>query len=175
MTLRSIIHGATALALALVFTACESDPGPTGVPQPAPRTVTVNGVDLLVVPGGLKIASQTVVQKIGPHGGSISVDGGRLDVPSGALVQEVSISMKGRETDQFRYKFGPSGLTFDTAATLTIQVDPEALGVDPARLAIAGASDEGNDWTVIGGAYDESLGAVVVPIEHFSLYAICLD
>lgn len=173
--LGTFVRGAAALVLALALVGCESGTGPTGIPDRAPETVRFNGVDLLVIPGGLRVASGTVHQDIGIAGGSIAVDGGRLEVPAGALAGTVKISMKGREGDLFNYRFGPSGLTFITPATLSIAVDPEALGVDPARLKIAGASDTGDDWAVIGGAYDEATGTVVAPVEHFSIFGLCLD
>lgn len=173
----SLIRGAAVFALTLLVAGCQAGSGPTGVPEQGPETVTVNGVDLLVAPAGMKVASGMVHQDIGPDGGSISVDGGRLDVPAGALSEVVSISMKGREDIQYKYRFGPSGLVFDATATLSIAVDPAALGIDDTgRLKIAVASDNGDDWVVVEGAYwDEATGTVVAPVEHFSLYGLCLD
>lgn len=173
----SLIRGAAVLVLTLLVAGCQAGSGPTGVPESGPETVTVNGVDLLVAPAGLEIAGGMVHENIGPDGGSISVDGGRLDVAAGALSEIVSISMKGREDIQYKYRFGPDGLVFDAPATLSISVDPEALGIDDTgRLKIAVASDTEDDWVVIEDAYwDEATGTVVAPVEHFSLYGLCLD
>lgn len=173
----SLVRGAAVLALTLLVAGCQAGTGPTGVPERGPETVTVNGVDLLVAPTGLKIAGRMVRQDIGPDGGSISVDGGRLLVPAGALSEAVSISMMGREDIQYKYRFGPDGLVFDATATLSISVDPEALGIDDTgRLKIAVASDTEDDWAVIDDAHwDEATGTVVAPVEHFSVYGLCLD
>lgn len=173
----SLIRGAAVFALTLLVVGCQTGSGPTGVPEQGPETVTVNGVDLLVAPGGLEIAGGMVHEHIGPDGGSIYVDGGRLDVPAGALSEDVKISMKGREDLQYKYRFGPSGLAFDATATLSISVDPAALGIDDTgRLKIAVASDTEDDWVVIEDAYwDEATGTVVAPVEHFSLFGLCVD
>jgi hypothetical protein len=112
---------------------------------------------------------------IGPEGGSIEADGGRLTIPAGALLAPVLIVEKGKEAPQYRYRFGPSGLQFAVPATLLIMVNPAELGVDPAHIKIAGGDDLGLTWEVIGGTYDAALGGVVVPVQHFSQYSLCVD
>lgn len=175
-SIRTFFRGTAMLVLALSLAGCENPSGPTGLPDRGPETVRVNGVDLLVAPAGMKLAGGTVEREIGIDGGAIEVDGGRLVVPPGALGETVTISMSGPDDSLLKYTFGPSGLVFDTAATLTVTVDLGALGIDdPDRLKIAGASDAADDWTVIGGTYDEVAGTVVAPIEHFSLFGLCLD
>lgn len=164
------------IAIVLVLTSCRAGPGPTGIADSGPRTVRVNGVDLLVAPPGLRPAAEVVTREIGVEGGAVVAGGGRLEVPAGALASTVSISMEGPVDSVLAYRFGPGGLTFSGGATLSISVDPAALGIDdPSRLKIAGASDSGVDWQVIGGAWDEATGTVVWEIEHFSIYGLCVD
>lgn len=169
--LRTLILGLVGLA----FTACQDSPGPIALSE-GPSTTTINGVKLLNTPPGLRLAPAGIVTAvIGPAGGSIESDGGRLTVPAGALTLPTVITEIGKEAPHYRYRFGPSGLQFKKPATLAIEVDPAALGIDPDHIKIAGANDLGTDWQVIGGTYDPALGAVVVPVEHFSQYALCED
>ena len=165
-----------ALIAAFGLTACQ-DMGPTAVPREeagrAPTT-TVNGVDLLNAPARALLHPASVgAAVIGPDGGSIEVDGARFTVPAGALSESVLITMHGKLNGQYRYKFGPNGLQFAAPATLTIPVDPAEAGIIAERLAVATASDDGDDWRVIGGAYDPATGTVSAPIHHFTQYALC--
>lgn len=74
------------------------------------------------------------------------------------------------------FKFGPNGLVFRPAAVLSISVDKADLrGVDPWRLKIAVASDDRDDWRVVGGIYNPITRTVVAPVLHFSRYALCVD
>jgi hypothetical protein len=172
-TLRALAFGLCGLAWA-----CQGNPGPMEVTNPGPRygTTTIDGVQMLHTPPSHRLTPATTVSAvIGPEGGSIETDGGRLDIPAGALAVPMLIVEKGKEAPYYRYRFGPAGLQFATPATLTIQVDPAEVGVDPSRIKVAGSNDLGLEWTVIGGTYDPALGAVVVQIEHFSLYELCIN
>ena len=171
--LRTLLLGLFGLALA----ACQDNPGPTAEAGGARyQTTTIDGVALLnTLPGQRLAPAGIVTQVIGPEGGFIEVDGGRLDIPAGALAAPMLITEIGKEAPHYRYKFGPNGLQFAAPAMLTIQVDPAALGIDPSQVRVAGSDDLGLEWTVLGGTYDPALGAVVVPIEHFSQYALCID
>jgi hypothetical protein len=161
-----------ALIPVLGLAACEGGE-PTGPLNGALRAATINGVTLPPAPpAGLQpaaIASRT----IGPLGGSIEVDGGRLVVPPGALASPVEITMRGRLDGRYQYRFGPDGLQFAVPATLSIQVDLAGIGVAPERLAIAVASDAGYDWRIVGGIYDSMTGTVIAQVHHFTQYAIC--
>jgi len=170
--IRTLILGLMGLA----FAACQDHPGPIGVSEAGYETTVIDGVELLNTPPGHRLTPAGISTKIiGPEGGSIESDGGRLIIPAGALALPTPITEIGKEAPHYRYKFGPSGLQFATPATLVIEVDPAALGVDPSRLKIAGGNDLGTDWHVIGGTYDAGLGGVVVSVEHFSQYALCVD
>jgi hypothetical protein len=47
--------------------------------------------------------------------------------------------------------------------------------VDPRRIKIAVASDDKDDWRVVGGIYNPLTRTVVAPVLHFSRYALCVD
>lgn len=158
----------------LGFIACQGNPGPTAVSEGARyETTTINGVQLLnTLPGQRLMTAGFAEAVIGPEGGSIEKDGGRLTIPAGALAAPVLIVEHGKEAPHYRYKFAPSGLQFATPAMLSIQLDE---GVDPSHVKIAGSDDLGLEWTVLGGTYDAATNTITVPIEHFSQYALCID
>ena len=161
-----------ALTLGLALIACQdSGPAAPGEAQ-APRTETINGVRLLTAPQGLQLAG-TTTKTIGLLGGTIEMDGGRLSVPLGALLVPRQITMTGMIEGHYQYRFGPDGLQFLLPATLTIAADPAELGILPQQLAVAVASDEGNDWQVLGGVYNPVTGTISVQVHHFTQYALC--
>jgi hypothetical protein len=139
-----------------------------------PQGVTINGVTLPSAPtsNGLRPAA-IVSSTIGPLGGSIEVEGARLDVPAGALLLPVEITVRGKIDGLYQYRFSPNGLQFNVPATLSIQVDPGAIEIPPERLAIAVASDAGDDWRILGGSFDPATDTVTVKVHHFTQYAIC--
>ena len=61
-------------------------------------------------------------------------------------------------------------------AILSISIDKADLrGVNPWRLRIAVASDDRDDWRVVGGIYNPLTGTVTAPVLHFSRYALCVE
>lgn len=171
---RRLVWSLAALALA----ACEGGPNPTDPAVEFTPTVTVNGVDLVLARSGRSAqpASAPVVGVIGAEtGGWIETERGRLDVPAGALAVDTPITMQDHEV-KASIRFGPSGLTFSVPARLAMSVDGAQVAAgDLERLRIAGASDLGDDWRIIGGVYDPATGRVVSDIEHFSQFALCLE
>ena len=164
------------LIAAIVLAACH-DAGPTDVPsadRPRSSVTRLNGVSLVNTSSAERLRPASLgIALIGPEGGSIEVDGARFTVPPGALSQPVWISMYGKLNDQYRFRFGPNGLRFAVPATLTIAVQPRAIGIETARLAVAMASDFQDDWRVIGGSYDPATESVSVAVHHFTQYALC--
>lgn len=109
------------------------------------------------------------------RGATLTLDDVDLLVRPGSISPDIEITIEPLDEEIVGFKFGPNGLLFDPAATLIISADKANLrGIDPSRLAIAGASDDVDDWEVIGGVYDPLTNSVVVPILHFSRYAMCI-
>lgn len=173
LNLRTMVLGLVALG----FVACQGSPGPTAVPEGAGyETTTINGVQLLHTPPGQRLMTSAYAYAIiGPEGGTIEKDGGRLTIPAGALAAPVLIAEQGREAPHYQYRFGPSGLQFATPATLSIKINPAEFGIDPSLVKVAGSDDLGLWWTVLGGTYDPVTQTLNVPIHHFSQYALCID
>jgi len=111
----------------------------------------------------------SATENIGPEGGWVSLDdGASIDIPSGALDEAVAITLSqtddspssGYEALSRVYRFEPSGLTFDIAATAT--------------MPFTGAADEAvMYWSQPGGGYEDiggeaSRSLLAAQIMHFS-------
>ena len=166
--------------VALGFVACQADRTPVGPRDAAPSIVTINGVKLLTATpqGRITIASGDLQEKLvkAQDGATISSSDAKLIVPAGAVAGSTVITMQPLNNGFVEFRFGPSGLQFLSPATLEIKTkSANLLGIDLSRLAIAGASDTGDDWTLLGDVYDPLTGVVRVPITHFSRYALCVE
>lgn len=177
----SMLRRLMVVAVALGFVACGEDNGPVSPsvqgPIDNPATVTINGVELLKAPGGLRLASSASVQ-MDQSGGTVSVDGAWLTVPSGALSGSTTITMA-NASEVWAYNFGPDGLTFNSSATLTVKITVTELveiGIDPNDLRIAYATNGlTNDWQILGGSYDVLKQEIKLPVDHFSIYSLCIE
>ena len=109
-------------------------------------------------------------------GKKLTPDDARLTVADGSLSFPAVIDKK-VDGDRFvSFRFGPDGLEFLPAAVLTISLDKADLrGIDPQRLKVAVASDDQDDWQVVGGTYDPITRTVTAPVVHFSRYALTVD
>lgn len=177
---RNVMSRLWVVAVALGLAACGQDSGPLAPTghgtTPNPATVTINGVQLLKAPVGLRLARSTTVQ-MDKSGGSIKVDGARLIVPSGALNGSTTITMA-NASDVWAYDFGPDGLQFNTSTKLMIritQAELQQLGIDTDTLAIAYASGSSDNWQILGGTYDPVREVITLSIDHFSRYALCVE
>lgn len=179
--LRPRILSLPIVLVAAGLVACEAGPGPTANPRSpdlAPAVVSVNGVQLLGAGSGrsMTLASGAMETMTPGSGGRVQAGSGRLIVPPGALEKATTITMEALEGLE-GFAFGPDGLRFREPATLTISIDVAALrdaGIEPAELAIAGASDEADDWRMLGGSYDPASETVTVGLSHFSRYSLCI-
>jgi hypothetical protein len=162
----------------LGFAACQGEQGPVNLEDSAPSFVEVNGVKLVTMrPGGLQIADGVVQRVPGKSGATIETSDAKLVIQPGSVSDpNATITMQALNDGFVTFKFGPSGLSFSPAATLTISAaKANTVGIDLSQLRIAGASDGADDWSVVGGTYDSATNTVTVPISHFSRYALCVD
>ena len=124
--------------------------------------------------GGRRGSSPTLIQV--RRGETLAADDAQLSFLESALSFPTKVT---QEVDGGRFvsfRFGPSGLAFDPVAILSISVDKADLrGVDPWRLRIAVASDDEDDWRVVGGIYNPLTRTVIAPVLHFSRYALCVE
>lgn len=177
--LRRAILGLTVAGLG-ALAACQGSDAPVAPDLDAPSpTVTVHGVRLVTVQpgqGALFTAGATTAERVSAKdGATLTSDDASLAVTAGSIPDDTTITMKPENDGFVSFRFGPSGLQFDPAAVLTISAAKANLdGLDPSRLAIAGAGDDADDWQVIGGTYDPITDTVTVPILHFSRYALCV-
>jgi hypothetical protein len=145
--------------------------------------VQVDQVDEAVSPGEVVPAGSSVV---GPAGGQVAIDdpaselsGAAVDVPAGAVDEEVEISI-GQAPEAAQpallemagpiVQFGPSGLSFGAPATVTI---PTSLTESEQELALMlTASDgDGEYWEVLDGAqFDPAAGTISAQVDHFSMF-----
>lgn len=96
-----------------------------------------------------------------------------LTLLPGSLKEAVDITIVPETTGYVSFIFGPSGLKFLQPPILAISTKKADLrGIDPRTLRIAGASDDKDDWEIVGGVYDPITKTVVAPILHFSRYAL---
>ena len=170
---------------ALGVLACQGNDSPIGSPispgKEAPPTVEINGVKLVTLAPGRELdriltpAGDAVL--VHPkEGATIATGDAKLTVLPGSVPNGTHVTMEPQNNGYIEFKFGPNGLQFSPSATLTISAAKANLGaVDKPQLRIAGASDDQNDWTVLGGTYDPATDTVTVSISHFSRYALCVE
>jgi hypothetical protein len=169
------------LMAVLGFFACQGEQSPLSPSGDAARFfVEVNGVKLLLVKPSraLELAGQEEVKLVPKIAGqTLSTDDAKLYVLPNSIQQDLVITMQAATDGTMSFKFGPNGTTFTPQAILEIKADKaELAGVDLSRLTAAGASDNVDDWQVIEEAYyDPANNLVIVPISHFSRYALCVE
>jgi hypothetical protein len=170
----------------LGFAACQSDRSPIGpeavAPESAsPQFVEVNGVKLVTAKPGRALLLADVdfaIQRVPRNvGGTLTTDDATLTILPGSMQSTTIIWMlPDLDSGYVQFRFGPTGTTFTPAATLRIDADEANI---PAamrnRLRVAGASDNVDNWTLVGGSYDPVTNTVKAPISHFSRYALCVE
>jgi len=110
------------------------------------------------------------------RGETLETDDATLSFLKRALSFPTRITQEVDGTRYVSFRFGPSGLEFDPVAILSISVDKADLrGVNPYRLRIAVASDDRDNWRVVGGIYNPLNRTVTAPVLHFSRYALCVE
>jgi hypothetical protein len=166
--------------IALGFAACQGEPGPVNIEDQSPAFVEVNGVKLVTLQPGrsLEPADGGAVQRVQRNqGATLDTGDATLTIMPGSMQNTATVWMQPDDSSGLvQFIFGPSGTTFNPAATLRISAS--RANIDPAQrylLKIAGASDGADDWTLVGGVYDPVTDTVTAPISHFSRYALCVE
>lgn len=157
--------------------ACQGNDSPISPGDEAPATVEINGVNLVTAaPGTMLAPAGGGVLVRAKEDATISSGDATLTVTAGSVPNGTKITMEPLNNGYIEFKFAPNGLQFNPSATLRISAAKANIGaLSKPQLRIAGASDDQNDWTVIGGTYDPATDTVTVPISHFSRYALCVE
>lgn len=116
---------------------------------------------------------------VGPRGGVVVSDDGRftLEIPEGALEQEVDITIEEVECEQPEaidtcYEVGPIGLPLLFPGTIVYEVDPDALdGLAPEDLTVLTEREE--HWKPLADhRVDMTHAEVTASAVYLSSYAV---
>ncbi len=117
------------------------------------------------------------VYMVGPDGATVTAaDGGvTLEVPSGALAEEIGLTIEPVEIKEgalSAYHFGPDGLTFDEPARVTFTYDPARLPVGIEETDVDIFVIDGDQGEIIQGTVDTDANTVSGFINGFSVIGI---
>ena len=124
----------------------------------------------------LNVVEETTTEVVGVLGGTVDVVVGsgqtKLQVPSGAVEEAVAIEMSVTQTEVrgryvTEYEFGPHGLEFNKATTLSLQL-PYANGT---WVALRWFNPDSGQWELQARNQVRN-GKVEFSIYHFSKYGI---
>ncbi|WP_461078662.1 hypothetical protein [Spirosoma flavus] len=157
------------------FTSCKHPTDPIVPGGPDSTTVVIPDHSGTVTEVGQPQGTATS-KVIGPEGGSISAEGGKVQlvIPAGAVSKATDISIqpitnKNSTGLGVAYRFLPEGLQFSKPATLTFQYDEKKISSkQPENLRIAYQRNDGVWYQVTGSSVNMSKHEVTVPMEHFS-------
>jgi hypothetical protein len=116
---------------------------------------------------------------VGPRGGVVVSEDGHftLEIPAGALEQEVDITIDEVDCDQPEalgpcYEVGPVGMPLLFPGTIVYELDPDMLeGLAPEELAVLVERDE--DWKPLADRrVDMGDAAVTASAVYLSSYAV---
>jgi hypothetical protein len=174
---------ALALTLALLATvSCTSADGPTGLPESQPveqpsylldgyvvdgTVETLSSVELLVCKPQPYVITQKVIDA---EGGTIEVGTHTLVIPKGALRKQTTITAEQLYGGTNSVRFGPEGLRFDVAASLTMSYKNCLVGILPKRIVYTDETLKVLELLRSVDLFNKK--AVTSPIDHFSRYAV---
>jgi len=171
-------HGKRAL-LAVVFSlvlgvSCTStDLGPTEPPLPQFGSVGTTVTPIAIDAELLQCNPQryiSVTKVVGPKGARIKVGSHSLEIPAGALSQDVTIVAEQVSDITNSVRFSPEGLTFAKPAQLTLSYDNCSSTTASKRIVYT--TDQLTILEQLKSDDRAQTKTVVSPIEHFSRYAV---
>lgn len=114
--------------------------------------------------------------QVGPNGGTFETpDGVKLEIPQGALDQEIEITVTKTSisTDDFDaagdfFEFGPAGTTFNSDITLTLPYDPQKASGPEENLRLWYSDSASGPFSPLPGSADTTAKTVSGSVNHFS-------
>jgi len=118
--------------------------------------------------------SRNASEVIAPSsGGEVKLYDFRINIPSGALSSNTSISIAPTNDAYLQADFGPDGTLFKVPATLTISYEEADLtGIKPEDLTVSWFDPATNQWIDLGGVVDTKEKTVSVQVWHFTEYSL---
>jgi hypothetical protein len=171
---RRVLAGLAAAILALAGCS-DITQAPLAAPE-APAAVLGGSIDLtgvLTFAGAPNLAEPRHAEKFirAAEGGSVELQGFRVDIPAGALPHDMTITID-LPTDQVLAKrvlaeFGPHGTQFNTPVTLSFPLADALLSGGPVGVA----RWEGSAWTALPSWLSADGTRLYGTTPHFSTYA----
>lgn len=174
MKTRRVLAGLAAAILALAGCS-DITQAPLAAPE-APAAAAAGSIDLsgvLTFVGAPNLAEPRHAEKFirADEGGSVELQGFRVDIPAGALPRDMTITID-LPTDPVLAKrvlaeFGPHGTQFNAPVTLSFPLADALLSGG----AVAAARWEGDRWTYLPSWLSEDGTRLYGTTPHFSVYA----
>jgi hypothetical protein len=160
------------LSLGLGVSCTSGDLGPTDAPA-VPQFGSVTVVPTIVTFDLLQCNPQryvSVTKVVGPKGAKIKVGTHSLEIPAGALSQDVTIVAEQVTDATNSVRFSPEGLTFAQPAMLTMGYDNCVSNSAPKSIVYT--TERLNILEQLKSDDKAQTKTVTSPIEHFSRYAV---
>lgn len=155
---------AVAAGILIISGGCAESPS-----APAPVGA---GLELLRTPQGPSFdrsGSESRSKVIGPEGGVLEVNGGRLVFPAGAVSEPTEIGMR-VDGEYQGVRLSPHGLQFPAGAQPELELRAVGAGGDRAGLTVVYVDDANQILEVL--QTDSHGSRVTTSLEHFSGYII---
>ena len=166
---------AAALATLVLLAGCSEGSRSPVAPEPASPRPLLGIADttglLVVVSPAILLGPQHAERYIrAAEGGSVTLNGYRVNIPAGALPSDTLVTIDLPSTGLLSHRlvaeFGPHGVQFNQPVTLSFPLT----GVVLAGLPIEVARWENDGWTSLGGRVNLLGLSLSAETEHFSLY-----
>jgi hypothetical protein len=169
------------LASAVLLAGCsDTVQSPVAPAEVAPNALIASAIDLSDVVQFASVPNLLAPRRAerfirASEGGSVELNGFRIDIPAGALPHDATISIE-LPTDPFGAKhvmaeFGPHGIQFNAPVRITFPLS----GVVGSVAGIGVARWENGGWTPLGGTLSADGRSVWSTTPHFSTYAARKD